>query len=392
MSTETESLSTPLMQPSRGKWLPIALLFVLSFLILLFASLQYYWPGKWWESHETLNWKGGALSLVKGQGSIVQDRLTIDGLAEPGVALASLSSLAFRAEDYPVVRWTISGARPGAKVEFIWSTVESPNRVFARQLEWVGNEATPLFMGEDVNWRGQIMGLALMVRAPLDAPLIIESVQLDPPQGIVGREWFGAEAWRGVSINFVSGSEVRQWLAPLPFVAAVLGLALLGYGLLAWRKILAPDVRAVWLLVFLAWFALDARWQIDLWHKLGLTQHRYAGKSWEEKHLAAEDGRLFDLIQQMKTKLPSTPGRIFLFSDDEYLGGRGAYHLYPFNVRNGRDLLPAGQFRSGDFIVILGKDEVGFDPAQHLLTWAPKQQLAADLLLLAANNVLLKVR
>lgn len=392
MSTEAGPFAALPLQPPRGKWLAAVLLFVLSFLILLFASLQYYWPGKWWESHETLAWKGGAMSLVKGQGRVVQDGLVIDGLAEPGVALASLSSLAFWAEDYPVVRWTILGAIPDAKVEFMWRTAESPNRVFARQLEWVGNEVAPLHMGEDANWRGQIMGLALMVRAPLDAPLVIESVQLDPPLGIVGREWFGAEAWQGTSINFVSGSEVRQWLSPLPFVVAVLGLALLGYGLLAWRKILAPDIRAVWLLIFLAWFALDARWQIDLWHKLGLTQQRYAGKSWEEKHLAAEDGRLFDLMQQIKTKLPSTPARIFLFSDDEYMGGRGTYHLYPFNVLKGRDLFPAGQFRSGDFIVILGKDEVGFDPAQHLLTWAPQQQLGADLLLLAANNVLLKVR
>lgn len=382
------------MQTSRGKLLAAVLLFVFSFMILLFASLQYYWPGKWWESHEALGWKGEVMSLVKGQGRSVQGGLTIDGLAEPGVALASLSPPAFRAEDYPVVRWFISGAKPGAKVEFMWRTEENPTRVFARQLEWTGNSVAPLHMARDANWRGQVMGLALMVRAPLDAPLVIEAVKVEPfsPLGIVGREWFGTEPWLGTSINFMGGNETRQWLAPLPFVAVALGLALLGYGLLAWRKILVPDNRVVWVLVFLAWFALDTRWQLDLWHKLGLTQQRYAGKSWEEKHLAAEDGGLFDLMQQIKAKLPSTATRIFLFSDDEYLGGRGAYHLYPFNVRNGRDLIPAGQFKAGDFIVILGKDDVGFDPAHHLLTWAPQQQLAADLLLLSANNVLLRVR
>ncbi|MHB9100671.1 MAG: hypothetical protein ACYC2E_04070 [Sulfuricella sp.] len=392
MSTETASFSTPLIQPPRGKWLVAVLLFVLSFLILFFASLQYYWPGKWWESHEALGWKGEALTLVKGQGHGSQGRLTIDALTEPGVALASLSPPGFRAEDYPVVRWSISGAKPGAKVEFMWRTAENPSRVFARQLEWAGNSVAPLHMAGDANWRGQVMGLALMVRAPLEAPLVIEEVKLDPPLEIVGREWFGAEAWQGTSINFVGEIDVRQWLAPLPFVVAALVLALLGYGLLVWRKILVPDIRVVWVLVFLAWFSLDMRWQLDLWHKLGLTQQRYAGKSWEEKHLAAEDGRLFGLMQQIKAKLPSTPARIFLFSDDAYLGGRGAYHLYPFNVLNGRDLLSAGQFKSGDFIIILGKDDVGFDPAHHLLTWAPQQQLAADLLLLAANNVLLRVR
>jgi len=394
MSTETKSFSTPPMQPPRGKWLAAVLLFALGVLILFFASLQYYWPGEWWEGHEVLGWRGDALTLVKGRGYSARGRLTIDGLAESGVALASLSPHAFRAEDYPVVRWSISGAKPGAKVEFLWRTAENPRRVFARQLESTGNAAAPLRMAGDTHWRGQIMGLALTVRAPLDAPLVIEAVKFEPfsPLGMVWREWFGTEPWLGTSINSVGGNIARQWLAPLPFVAAALGLALLGYGLLAWRKILTPDIRVVWVLVFLAWFALDMRWQLGLWHKLGLTQQRYAGKSWEEKHLAAEDGHLFDLMQQVRAKLPSGQPRVFLFANDEYLRGRGAYHLYPFNVLNGADLLPAGQFKSGDFIIILGKDEVEFDPARQLLKWGAGQQLSAELLLLAENNVLLKVR
>ena len=372
------------------------LLFVFSFLILFFASMQYYWPSRWWSSStETLSWNGEALALVKGQGYGALGKLTIDGLADPGVALASLSPPVFRAEDYPVVHWSVSSsnAKPKTKVEFLWRTEENPNRVFARQFEWTGNSVVPLHMAEDTNWRGQIMGLALMVHAPLDAPLVIGAVKLEPfsPMGIVWREWFEGEAWLHTSINFVGGNIDRQWLAPLPFVAAVLGLAMLGYGLLIWRKILIPDIRVGWVLIFFAWFALDMRWQLDLWHKLALTQQRYAGKSWEEKHLAAEDGRLFDLIQQIRAKLPLTPSRIFLFADGGYIRGRGAYHLYPFNVLHGRNLLPAKQFKPGDFIIILGKDEVAFDPARQLLKWGSGQQLSAELLLLVENNVLLKV-
>lgn len=376
------------------EWLAAPLLFLASALILLLVSLQYNWPGKWWSNAEALGWNGESLSLVKGQGHGGQGRLTINGLTEPGVALASLPQSVFRADDYPVVRWSISGANPKAKMEFMWRTTENPNRVFARQLEWVGNSVAPLHMAGDTNWRGEIMGLMLMAHPPLDAPLIIEAVKLEPffPLGALWREWFGAEPWLGTSINFVSGNIDRQWFAPLPFVAAALGLSLLVYWLLVWRNRLVPDSRMLWALVFIAWFALDMRWQLDLWHKLGLTQQRYAGKPWEAKHLAAEDGALFGLMQQIKAMLPPTQPRVFLFADDEYIRGRAAYHLYPFNVLNGRDLLPAGQFKSGDFIVILGKDEVEFDPAQHLLKWRAGQQLRADLLLLAENNVLLKVR
>lgn len=378
----------------RRKWLPALSLFVISALLLFFAALQYYWPGKWWSSAEALGWDGEALVLVKGQGQSGQGRLTIDGLAESGVALASLSPPAFQAEDYAAVKLLVSGKKAGSRAEFLWQTEESRGRIFTRPLEWNGNAVAPLIMEGDPNWRGQVTGIALLVRAPLDASLVVEAVRLEPfaPLVAVWREWFGAAPWVGTSINFVGGDADRRWLAPLPFAAAALGLALLGYGALVRAKLVAPDIGMLWVLVFLAWFALDLRWQIDLWQKLGLTQQSYAGKSWEEKHLAAVDGRLFDLMRQVRAKLPPNPDRVFLFADEEYVRGRGAYHLYPFNVMNGRDLLPAGQFRSGDFIVILGKDEVGYDPARSLLTWAPQQKLSADLLLLAENNVLLKVR
>ena len=394
MSTETETFPTPPARYPREKWLAAGLLFVFSFLILFFASLQYYWPGTWWDSHQAQGWNGEALTLVKGQGYGAQGKLTINGLAESGVALVSLPPSSFRAEDYPVVQWSISSAKPGTQVEFMWRTAENSKRGFARQLEWTGNAVVPLHLEGDTNWRGQITGLALMVRAPMDAPLTVDAVKFVPfvPLGIVWREWFGTEQWLGTSIHFMGGNEPRQWLAPLPFVAAALGLALLGYGVLVWRKILVSDIRVIWVLVFFSWLVLDMRWQLDLWNKLGLTQQRYAGKSWQEKHLAAEDGRLFDLMQQVRAKLPSSQPRVFLFADAEYIRGRGAYHLYPFNVLNGRDLLPAGQFKSGDFIIILGKDEVDFDPAQHLLKWGAGQQLSAELLLLVENNVLLRVR
>lgn len=392
MRAETETFSTLPSQSPHKKYPVAALLFALGFLTLFVASLQYYWPGQWWGGGATLTWQGDALSLVKGRGYSIRGELRIDGLAESGVALATLSPQAFRAEDYPAMHWSVSSDRPNAKAEFLWRTSENPERVFARQLEWAGNSVAPLHMAGDSNWRGHIMELMLIVREPLDAPLSIEALSAESPLGIVRREWFGTEPWLGTSINFAGNTNARQWLAPLPFSAAALGLALLGYAVMVWRKILAPDIRIILALVFMAWFALDMRWQFDLWHKLGLTQERYAGKSWEEKRLAADDGALFGLMQQIRAKLPSTQPRVFLFADDKYIRGRGAYHLYPFNVLSKRDLLPAREYKPGDFIVILGKDEVEFDPAQHLLKWGKGQRLSADLLLLAENNVLLRVR
>lgn len=396
MNTQTEPLASPPMQSPQGKWLTAVLLFVLGFLVLLFASLQYYWPGKWMNP-TALGWGGDALKLAEGRGNRAQGRLTVDGLSAQGKALVSLTTQAFRAEDYPVIKWSISSlnAKPRAKIEFVWQTAESPGGIFVRELAWMGNSASPLHMADDPNWRGQIIGLGLMVQAPLDAPLAIEAVKLEAfsPLGAVWREWFGAEPWLGTSINFVGGEIDRQRFEPLPFVAAALGLAMLGYGLLVWRKILAPDTLVLWALIFIAWFALDMRWQVDLWQKLGLTQQRYAGKSWEEKHLAGLDGQVFELIQQARAMLPPTPSRIFLYADEKYTLGRGVYHLYPHNVL-GRALLDGTptDFKSGDFIIILGQSKAVFDPAQHLLSWGAGQHLGADMLLIKNNILLLKVQ
>ena len=376
------------------RWLLGTLCFAVCTLILFFAALQWQWPGAWWKGGEAIVRSGDSLTLVKGRGVVTEGGLVIEALAGSDVALATLATPGFRADAYPTVRWSIAGGEPGARLEFLWRSSDNPGRVFARQIEWTGGGAAPLLMTGDANWRGEISGLALLLQPPLAASVRIEGVRLEPfsPLRAVWREWFGTEQWLGTSMHFMGGNAPRQWLAPLPFVAAALGLALLVYGLVVWRRRLGLDPAVFGLLFVLAWFALDLRWQIDLWHKLGLTHARYAGKTWQEKHLAADDGRLFDLMLQVRAKLPSAASRVYLFADDEYIRGRGAYHLYPFNIRNARDLPPAAQFHSGDFVVILGKDEVGYDPVSTLLTWAPKQSLKADLLLLVDSNVLLRVR
>ena len=38
----------------------------------------------------------------------------------------------------------------------------------------------------------------------------------------------------------------------------------------------------------------------------------YAGKDWREKHLAAEDGALFEFIEKVRAKLPAAPARVFM--------------------------------------------------------------------------------
>lgn len=380
----------------RFQWKASVLLFAFSALLLFFLFLQIFWPKGWWDAPQPLSWHGSAFSLVKGQGDVGQGKLTIKSLAPPGIAVASLSPHAFPAKDFSLARWSLAGVNEKARMEFAWTSSESPGRTFALPLEWANGEVIPLKLDKDQHWRGQITGVALLVREPMGTPVTIHGIKLgsEKPFDIIFSEWFGARPWFQTSAHFVEGNEIQHWLPPLAFVVAVLGISFTGYGILVWRKKLVFDIRVIWLLFFLSWLALDMRWQLDLWQKLGLSQQRFAGKSWEEKHSVFEHGNvdLFSLMQQVKAKLPPTSARVFLFADGEYLRGRGAYHLYPLNVFNASDLLPASQFKPGDAIVILGKDEVGYDPASKLLTWGAQQRLEADLLLFEQNNVLLRVR
>ena len=151
------------------------------------------------------------------------------------------------------------------------------------------------------------------------------------------------------------------------------------------------NIAVVWGVVFLGWLALDARWQTNLLRQLDLTRQQFAGKSWEEKHLAAEDGALFNFMQQAKAKLPAASGRVLYFSDDDFLRGRGAYHLYPRNVLAGNALPKAAQLRAGDIIVLYAKKSVKYYPARQMLAW-DDQSLTVDMLLLTAGNAVFRVR
>jgi hypothetical protein len=272
---------------------------------------------------------------------------------------------------------------------------------------------------------------------------------------IMIKRWFALDRWQATSINFMDGDAVEQDIAPVPAIAAIILLALaLYWGLVKYkiarlskfvhdtdigkavdgitppspqpspaqagegvyslapgnggRRGLGPEgrgegeerqafsrisinVAVVWGVVFLGWFALDIRWQTNLLRQLDLTRQQFAGKSWEGKHLAAEDGALFDFVRQAKAKLPAASGRILYFSDDNFLRGRGAYHLYPRNVLAGNDLPKAVQFRAGDTIVLYAKKGVKYYPSRQVLAW-DDQSLQVETLMLAEGNAVLRVR
>ncbi|MGH8801182.1 MAG: hypothetical protein ACREX6_02655, partial [Casimicrobiaceae bacterium] len=252
-------------------------------------------------------------------------------------------------------------------------------------------------------------------------------------------------AWNGTSINTVPGGADAQ-LLPLPlllFAAGVIATAALGA--LAWRHArTAPEadsartapvaasgpmtsstriasIAPATVLLFLAsWLVLDARWQVTLARHVHDDGLRFAGKTWAEKHLALDDGALFAFAEKVRAILPpiaadsvpslqtpasapmapgdprsALPARVFVVADSNYLRGRAAYHLYPWNVWSDAtrdDMPPADRLHHGDWIVVYQRHGVEYDAATHHLRWAGGKVLTADLKLLDHGGALFELR
>jgi hypothetical protein len=133
-----------------------------------------------------------------------------------------------------------------------------------------------------------------------------------------------------------------------------------------------------------AWLVADVRFKADLWRQLRLTQDRYAGKSWQEKRLSAEDGELFRFAMDVKAALPQAPQVIFLVTRDpegadRYLALRSRYHLLPHNV-NANYWYPPGpsEIRPGQYVLVFGpRPDVHYDEPSRSLRWWPDGGIGA---------------
>lgn len=397
MTSELESHLPLAKRPGSAIWWALPLLVVVSALVLTVCYLQIQWPGRWMSGNAPpLKWSGSALELRKGQGIKGVDSLTIEELDQQEIAVASVVPKTFRARDYPAVIWDIENVLPGSQLIFVWRDDQDLERFRSRVLQPVDGRVAPLEMGADENWRGNIIGLALFVKGRLAAPIKINGVSLRPFNVVdelnrIGTGWFQPEGWSARSINFVDANADQQNPPLMLALCATLTLALV----LCLAAVKRGWVRSyemwLWGILFAGWFALDARWEWNLLRQLDATWQQYAGKSWLAKHRAAEDGALFEFIQQVKLKL--APGsRVLFFADDPYTRGKGAYYLYPFNVIALRDFSEAGKLKAGDYMVSFGQAGVDYDGSKQMLKQNSGAEIAADRLSASEGNFLVKVR
>jgi hypothetical protein len=392
-----ETMSAPPRASRVALWI-----FLASVLICMFVYLAMTVQGPWFSSARTLHWTPADLSVTEGSAQVRPDGLAVRASdAVHPVRIAVNTSL--RATDYPVIAWETLGVSDDLEVAVLWQNEYEPGRVFNQRVDVEAGRVQPISLAQNNKWVGRISGIALAVRGNFSEPMVIRgaTAKTMSPGEVLGdrvAEWFKFEPWNGSSINTLIGGADTQDL-PMSFTFAVIfAFAALIYFVFArWRPQWVGSWRPVIIgAMFLgAWIALDARWMWNLARQVNVTAKLYAGKSWHERHLAADDRAVFAFIEKVRAQLPPPPARIFVVADEHYFRDRSAYHLYPYNVffdpwQN--TMPPASAVRPGDFMVVYQRRGVQYDAAQQRLRWDGGAPLGAELLLADAGAAVFRIR
>lgn len=384
----------------RRHWLLWGLGCWLAALLLAFAALvASTHTGPWSPAAEPYRLEGAKLR-VRGAGRVEGDRVVIAAPGPDGNALAATNlEPPLDARNFRYVTVRASGPWPSGGVSFAWRTKGDEAKVHRIELSPAGGRIQPAVLGSIDGWSGVVTGIGVIVRGDLAGPFSVESIELRPSSGWVTIEgiladWVEFEPWDGGSIHFMAGGNpaLRH---PLPLF---LGVSFVGAIALYLLVIILGhtrfDARVALAIALLGWAVIDARWQLNLLKQLDITRWQYAGKSWEEKRLAAEDGRLFAFMREAKEKIGAAPAHVFVFADEEFDRVRGAYHLYPRNVTvqpKRQSLLPAATFKAGDVLVVYRKRGVEYSPADKTLRWEGTQAVKAEMIHFSAGSAVFRV-
>jgi hypothetical protein len=382
-----------------------ALIFTVAAVVCLAGYLSLTVRGPWLGGPPALRWSAEDFKVTRGTARSAEKGLLLLAPDATGMVVLSFQT-SFRSSGYPVIAVDAANVPEGVELGLLWNTDYKPSSMFSHSLVVEAGRIAPADLASERSWIGTISGLAIAMRGSFSEPILVRSVTAKSmtPVAIIldrAREWLTFEPWNGASINTVTGGASVQRL-PLPaLLATIVAVATLLYTALArWTpSLVGTFCPAVIAAIFLAaWFVLDARWQWNLMRQVGATYAQYAGKSWRERHLAAEDAPLFAFIEKARAKLPppvEPAARVFMVADANYFRDRGAYHLYPYNVyfdpwRN--TMPPSSALRSGDYLIAYRRAGLQYDPAQERLRWEGGEPIAAELLLVDAGAALFRIR
>jgi hypothetical protein len=368
-------------------------------LLLVIVYLAFAIPGAWFPRAGDRTYAATALRLDDGRGALQDGALVVTAPGANDTTIVAVDT-DFRTSDYPGVQWIVRGVPDGADVRMLWKTDIATRRTNMAPGVVEAGAIRPFVLARDPAWLGRVTGIALAIRTPLAGPLRIEGVVarplgvLDLARARIG-EWLRFEPINGATINTIAGGADSQDL-PLPPLAAA-SVLLAALVLLALRRF-APAAFGLGAactiggLFVAAWLLVDARFAQNLARQTRVTYAKYAGKTPDERHRAAEDGALYTFVEHALAIMPKTPQRVFVASDEHYFRGRAAWHLYPHNVqftafRN--DIAPPAWMKPGDWLLVYDRHNVQYDAPHKMLRWDGNPAVHAELKLLEAHGAAL---
>jgi hypothetical protein len=324
-------------------------------------------------------------------------------LNEAGRAILALPTPRVKSSDYSFLHLAFAKVPKNLTVLILWRTAQTGEKVFVYQVRGNPGESLWLATPELKDWAGDITSLGMVIQGQPGDEVILADVSFFPaslPHQLraIYSDWTHFSPWNHSSINrHIGVNSAASSLYPVPAIATFLALSLLAYALLL--LLLRADTRFDWRVVaaiFLScWISLDLIWQGKLLRQFAVTYETFSGKDTQGKLAAGLDAELVELMTGVKGQLESTDSRIFVSSTDDYLGMRGAYYLYPFNVfwkRRGPEL-PRGKYlHSGDYVVLVGPTRVSYDPVTNTLQTPKRKALSVEPVISRRMGSLYRVR
>ena len=333
-------------------------------------------------------WNAAATRVESGTGTPKGQDLHLQ-LNDTGQAIITLPVPRVTSSHYPFLHLAIAGAPENLTLLILWRTTETGEEVLEHRFRLNSRETLWLVPHEFIGWQGNITSLGLVILGRPGQDVIVKDISLLPTTlatrlKVIASDWTSFSPWSHSSINHYQGLRPgSSYFHPVPFIMAFCTLSLLAYGLLLLllRQNSRFDWRVVGVIFLSCWISLDLIWQGKLLRQLGETYQTFSGRDTPGKLAAGLDAELVELMVDVKGRLESPDSRIFVSSTDDYLGMRGAYYLYPFNVfwqRRGPEL-PAGEYlHSGDYIVLVAPTQISFDAVTNTLQAQQRKALSVE--------------
>lgn len=300
-----------------------------------------------WSAPHALSLPANGFRVVLGAAVEDGTHLRVGAVGNDGNALQARHLDGVRAADWPFLRYKFEDFPRTLELSLVFRRADAPDNVQAITVPWPGNGWQTVDLRRLPAWHGEIIeiGFAEFATAQLVPPSEAfvpfafdraELVGASWQAGInaLSTAWFAYVPWALHSVSaLVPDRATLGTASPVPALVAGLVLSLVVAALvLRWsrrRALCAAGIAAA-----LGWVVLDAHWLRDFHARHALTEHLYAGKSWDERKQLQPDQDLSFMAGQVGDWLDAQPQpqRLLVAADSNYVFLRLIYLLLPHNA------------------------------------------------------------